>query len=85
MSDLVKIYASGDTVAAELMRGRLEAEGIDVLMKGEGEGVYRAGPAYLFVSADDEERARAVVEAVESGAFALEVDEELAPTEAEGD
>ena len=71
MSDLVKVYASGDTFAAELMRGRLEAEGIDVLMKGEGEGVYRAGPAYLFVSAEDEERARAVVEAVESGAFAL--------------
>jgi putative signal transducing protein len=83
MSDLVRVYASGDTVAADLMRARLEAEGITVLTKGEGEGPYRAGPAYLFVPTSDEEQARAIVEAVESGAFALEDDDVLSP--AEGD
>ena len=43
MDDLVQVYASGDTFAAELMRGRLEAEDIPVLVKGEGEGPYPDG------------------------------------------
>ena len=81
MSDLVRIYASSDSFAGELMRGRLEAEGISVMMKGEGEGPYRAGPVYLWVSAGDETRARAVVDAVNSGAFAVSEDDVL---EAEG-
>ena len=81
MADLVRVYASGDTFAAELMRGRLEAEGITVLAKGEGEGPYRMGPVYLFVPASDETRARMVVDAVESGAFALDEADELSPVE----
>jgi hypothetical protein len=79
MDELVQVYASGDTFAAELMRGRLEAEDIPVLVKGEGEGPYRMGPLYLWVSAQDATRARVIVEAVESGDFAL-ADEE-APAE----
>jgi Putative prokaryotic signal transducing protein len=62
MSELARVYASGDTVAAELMRARLEAEGITVLTKGEGEGPYRAGPVYLFVSTEDATRAQALVD-----------------------
>src|SRR4026207_717581 len=54
--ELVQVYASGDTFAAELMRGRLEAEDIPVLVKGEGEGPYRMGPLYLWVSAQDATR-----------------------------
>ena len=79
MDEVVQVYASGDTFAAELMRGRLEAEDIPVLVKGEGEGPYRMGPLYLWVSAEDATRARVIVEAVESGDFAL-ADEE-APAE----
>jgi Putative prokaryotic signal transducing protein len=75
MDDLVRVYASGDTFAAELMRGRLESEDIPVLVKGEGEGPYRMGPCYLWVSAEDATRARVIVDAVESGDFAL-ADEE---------
>jgi len=71
MSDLTRIYASGDPFAGELMKGRLEAEGIAVMMKGEGEGPYRTGPVYLWVNREDEERARAVLAAVDSGAFAV--------------
>ena len=71
MSDLTRIYASGDPFAGELMKGRLEAEGIAVMMKGEGEGPYRTGPVYLWVNHEDEERARAVLVAVDSGAFAV--------------
>ena len=77
MSDLVRIYASSDSFAGELMRGRLEAEGISVMMKGEAEGPYRTGPVYLWVSTDDETRARAVVDAVNSGAFAVSDDDVL--------
>ena len=39
------------------------------MVKGDGEGPYRAGPVYVWVSADDEAAAREVVEAVRSGAY----------------
>lgn len=83
MSDLVRVYASPDAFAGELMRGRLEAEGISVMLKGEGEGPYRAGPVYLWVEARDEARARAVVDAMESGAFAVGDDDVEAEPEGE--
>ena len=88
MSGLVRIWAGGDAFEGELLRGRLEVEGIDALLKGEGEGPYRAGPVYLFVPAEDEARARAVLDAVASGAYAVTDDavggstaEELAEAE----
>jgi len=85
MSDeLVQVWAGGDHVEADLLRGRLEAEGISVLLKGEGEGVYRAGPSYLFVSADQEPAARAIIDALESGAFAI-TDEDLKEEAPAGD
>ena len=71
---LVQIFATSDTVAGEMMRGRLEAEGIPTMVKGEGEGPYRAGPVYLWVAAEHEAAARDVVEAVRSGAYALDDD-----------
>lgn len=83
MSDLVRVYASPDAFAGELMRGRLEAEGVTVMLKGEGEGPYRAGPVYLWVNAEDEARARAVVDAMESGAFAVGDDDVEADADAE--
>jgi hypothetical protein len=76
--DVVKIYSTPDAIDGQLMRGRLEAEGISVMIKGEGEGPYRVGPAYLWVSAEDEVRGRAVVDAVSSGAFALSEDDGIA-------
>jgi hypothetical protein len=83
MSDLTRIYASGDSFAGELMKGRLEAEGIAVMMKGEGEGPYRTGPVYLWVNQEDETRARAVVDAVDSGAFAVTDEDVMESSEAE--
>ena len=53
---LVRVFATTDTVAGEMMRGRLEAEGITAMLKGEGEGPYRAGPVYVWVSAEQERR-----------------------------
>jgi hypothetical protein len=69
--DPVRVWASNDTVEATLIRGRLELEGIPVLMKGDGEGPYRTGAVYLFVPVEDETRATALIEAVRSGAFAI--------------
>ena len=54
------------------MKGRLEAEGIQVMLKGEGEGPYRTGAVYLWVPQEFETQARTVIDAVESGAFALD-------------
>ena len=69
---IVQVFASPDTVAGEMMKGRLEAEGIQAMVKGDGEGPYRAGPVYVWVAAEHEDAARAVVEAVRSGAYELD-------------
>lgn len=78
MSDterLVRVYATGNAFDGLLTKGHLEAEGITVLMKGESEGPYRAGPVYLWVTSGDEGRAREVIRAIESGAYATSDDD----------
>jgi Putative prokaryotic signal transducing protein len=82
MGDLVRVWASNDKVEAALIRGRLELEDIPVLVKGDGEGPYRAGSVYLFVPAEDEERATALIDAVRSGAFAINDDDVLEAADA---
>jgi hypothetical protein len=77
MSELVRVYATADQFAGQLMQGRLESEGIPVLLKGDGGGPYRAGPVYLFVTEQDEARAKAVIDAVDSGAYALDEGEPI--------
>jgi hypothetical protein len=77
MEGLVRVYASADTVEGELRRGFLEAEGVPVIMKGGTESPYRLGPVYLFVPESYEMKARVLLDAVASGAFAAP-DEELA-------
>ena len=57
---LVQIYATTDPYQGELVRARLESEGISVLLKGGGEP-YRVGPVYLFVDEADESDAKLVV------------------------
>jgi hypothetical protein len=82
MGDLVQVWATADHFEGELLRSRLEADDISVLLKGDGEGPYRAGPVYLFVSSEDETRARALLDAIASGAFATsdeDVDEPAEP------
>jgi Putative prokaryotic signal transducing protein len=79
MSDLVQIYATGDQMMAELTRARLEDEGIDVLVKNSmgGSTAYPVGPSYLFVPDDQADAARQVIAAIESGAYALDADEDV--------
>ena len=73
--ELVRIYETMDPVHGLLVRGLLEANGIEVLAKGEGSGPYRMGPVILFVPADDADRAAELVRASEEGALALSADE----------
>jgi hypothetical protein len=70
-ASLVRVYASGNAFDGKLTKGRLEAEGIDVILKGEGEGPYHAGPVYLWVAREDEELARDVIDAIATGAYAM--------------
>ena len=85
MDDLVQIYSTPDAVNGELMRGRLEAEGVEVLMKGGEGGPYPTGPVYLFVTAEDETRARGIVDAVESGAFSDAADDAFSADQTSAD
>jgi Putative prokaryotic signal transducing protein len=80
---LVQIWSTGDPMIAELTRARLEDAGIDVLLKSSmgGSSAYPVGPSYLFVKEEQEQDARAVIEAIESGAYAID-DEDV--EEAEG-
>lgn len=73
---LVRVYATGNAFDGRLTKGRLEAEGIAVMLKGEGEGPYQAGPVYLWVADEDEPRAREIIDAIATGAYEMS-DEEL--------
>ena len=75
MADLVRVHTFSDLLSAELMRGRLEADGILAEIKGEGAGPYRVGEVHLWVPEEDEEAARAVIEEVDSGSYELDDDE----------
>jgi hypothetical protein len=75
--ELVRVFESLDPVRGILVRGLLEAEGLDVLAKGEGLGPYRTGPVILFVPEEASDRARELVAAAEDGSLALGTDDEL--------
>lgn len=80
---LVRVFESLDPIRGMLARGLLEAEGLEVLAKGEGLGPYRTGPVILFVTEDASERARELIAAAEDGSLALAPDER-SPGSAEG-
>jgi hypothetical protein len=69
---LVRVFETRDPVRGTLMRGLLEAEGLEVLAKGEGSGPYRMGPVILFVPDDVSSRATELIAAAEDGSLALE-------------
>ncbi|HWL89825.1 MAG TPA: DUF2007 domain-containing protein [Actinomycetota bacterium] len=75
---LLRVYETADPIRGLLVRGLLEAEGIDVLAKGEGAGPYRMGPVILFVPDHAAGRAEELIAASEAGSLALEPGEELA-------
>jgi hypothetical protein len=70
--ELVQIWSTGDATIAELTRARL-------LLKSSmgGSSAYPVGPSYLFVRAEQEQDARAIIKAIEAGEFALDEDEDV--------
>jgi len=77
--ELVQIWSTGDAMTAELTRARLEDAGIDVLVKSSmgGSSAYPVGPSYLFVKAEQEQEARAIIAAIEAGEFALDENDDV--------
>ncbi len=69
------MFESLDPTRGMLVRGLLEAEGLEVLAKGEGIGPYRTGPVILFVIEEESVRARELIAAAEDGSLALASDE----------
>jgi hypothetical protein len=67
-NEFVPVFSTLSWVEAEIAKGRLEAEGITVDLRGEGgEGPYPVGPAELLVPASSEGQARRILEQIQGG------------------
>src|SRR5438132_524754 len=75
--EFVRVYSTSSITDGHLARGRLEAEDIPVMVKGEGEGPYRMGPVHLFVPAELEVQARMVIAEIRSGRLEVHPDEDV--------
>jgi Putative prokaryotic signal transducing protein len=62
--ELVRVLSTPSILEGEIVKSRLEDEGIPVLLKGGGNDPYAAGAAHVFVPADYEVQARLVLETV---------------------
>lgn len=69
--EFVLVYSTRSITDGYLARGRLEADGIPVMVKGEGEGPYRMGPVHLLVPTELEVQALMVIEEIRSGRMRL--------------
>ncbi|MFN2544218.1 MAG: hypothetical protein ABR600_06555 [Actinomycetota bacterium] len=74
---LVLVYSTSSLTDGYLARGRLEAEDIPVMLKGEGEGPYRMGPVHLYVPEELEVQAAMLLEEMRSGRLEVIEDEDL--------
>jgi hypothetical protein len=63
-AELVRLYSTGSIMDGYIVKGRLEAEGIPVLLKGDAEVPYRMGPVHLYVARADEPRGRELLDSV---------------------
>ena len=69
----VRAFDAPSAPLGEIAKGKLESEGIPVLVKGGSSYAYPTGPVQLWVPEEHLERARAIIEDV--GAGNLEFDE----------
>ena len=74
---LVRVYTTPSLTDGYLARGRLEAEDIPVMLKGEGEGPYRMGPVHLYVPEELEIQAMMLLDEVRTGRLEVIEDEDL--------
>ncbi|HET7237249.1 MAG TPA: DUF2007 domain-containing protein [Actinomycetota bacterium] len=78
--DLVRVLTTSSILEGEIVRARLQDEGIPVLLKGGGDDPYQVGPAHVFVPAEFELQARLVLDTLET----VGDDTDAANTEPEG-
>ncbi len=81
----VRVFATHSWLQGEIVKGRLEAEGIPVQLEGEHEGPYPVGPAELFVPASFETQSRRILEQIESGTYEESDPEAGGESKPEGD
>jgi hypothetical protein len=62
--DLVLVLSTPSILEGEIVRSRLEDDGIPVLLKGGGGDPYRMGPAHVFVPAAFEVQARLILDSL---------------------
>jgi hypothetical protein len=62
MAELVRVHTGFSIMEGEIVKARLEADGVPALLRGEGTGPYRMGPVEVWVPADMELHARIVLE-----------------------
>ncbi len=61
MQQLVRVHVGSSIMEGEIVKARLEAEGVPAMLRGEGTGPYRMGPVEVWVPADMELHARIVL------------------------
>ena len=76
MEEFVRVYSTRSITDGHLAKGRLEADGIPVLLKGEGEGPYRMGPIHLWVPSSLEVQARMLLDEITEGLLSAELEAE---------
>jgi hypothetical protein len=74
---LILVYSTPSITDGYLARGRLEAEGIPVFLKGEGEGPYRMGPVHLYVPEELEVQAVMILDEMRSGRLEVPTDQDV--------
>jgi hypothetical protein len=63
--ELVNVLTTSSVLEGELAKGRLESEGVPVLLKGQGlDAPYPTGPVYVFVPASLEAQARQLLDEI---------------------
>ncbi len=62
MQELVRVHVGRSIMEGEIVKARLEAEGVPALLRGEGTGPYRVGSVEVWVPAGMEMHARIVLE-----------------------
>ena len=62
MEELVRVHVGTSIMEGEIVKARLEADGVPALLRGEGTGPYRMGPVEVWVPADMELHARIVLD-----------------------
>jgi len=75
---LVLVDSTRSITDGYLVRGRLEADGIPVVIKGEAEGPYRMGPVHIFVPVEFEVQALMAIEEIRSGRLTVSDEQDLA-------